>query len=126
MEPNKYEVDFPDLMRHRNSRLPVALSPLTMMTRNASATESRSHRLFMAGQSDARMPALQAGAGSGNLGATRRLMRWLKFCVAILLLPACVAGTITAWQFAHALLAGTPTGSALAFGAGYGAWLLVF
>jgi hypothetical protein len=53
-------------------------------------------------------------------------MRWLKFCVALLLLPACVAATLSAWQVAHALLAGAPTASALAFGAGYGLWLVVF
>ena len=53
-------------------------------------------------------------------------MRWLKFCIAVLLLPACVAATLTAWQLGHALLSGAPTTTALAFGAGYASWLVVF
>jgi hypothetical protein len=53
-------------------------------------------------------------------------MRWLKFCIAILLLPACVAATLTAWQLAHSLLSEMRSTPALAFGAGYGLWLLVF
>ena len=53
-------------------------------------------------------------------------MRWLKFCIAILLLPACVAATMTAWQLGRTLLSGAQTVSALAFGAGYGLWLVVF
>ena len=53
-------------------------------------------------------------------------MRWLKFCIAILLLPACVAATLTAWQLGHTLLFEARAISALAFCAGYGLWLLVF
>src|ERR1043166_1077509 len=131
MEPSKYAVDCSDLMRHRNNRLAVAAdsaapTPLTAVARNTSARASRSDRLFMSGKSDVRRPALQAGAASGNLGAPRRRMRWLKFCIAIWLLPACMAATLTAWQLGHALLSGAPTTTALAFGAGYAMWLVVF
>jgi hypothetical protein len=53
-------------------------------------------------------------------------LRWLKFAIAVLLMPACVAATLTAAEVAHSLIAGSRTSSALAFGAGYGLWLLVF
>ena len=53
-------------------------------------------------------------------------MRWLKLGIAALLLPACVAATLTAAEVGHSLIAGSRMSSALAFGAGYGLWLLVF
>jgi len=53
-------------------------------------------------------------------------MRWVKFFVAVLLLPACAGVTCVAWQACHVLLAGTNFGPAMAFGAGYLLWLLVF
>ena len=53
-------------------------------------------------------------------------MRWVKFFVALFLLPACAGFTVVAWQAGRALLAGTNLGSALAFGAGYLLWLLIF
>ena len=53
-------------------------------------------------------------------------MRWVKLCIAILLLPACAAATLTAVQIGHALIAGSQTSSAIAFGAGYALWLVVF
>jgi hypothetical protein len=53
-------------------------------------------------------------------------VRILKLGIAIVLLPACVAATLSAWQLGNALLAGGQRESALAFGAGYGLWLLVF
>ena len=53
-------------------------------------------------------------------------MRWVKFFVAILLLPACAGMTVVAWQAGRILLAGTNLGPAVAFGAGYLLWLLVF
>ena len=53
-------------------------------------------------------------------------MRWVKFLIALLLLPACAGLTVVAWHVGHGLLAGTNLGPALAFGAGYLLWLLVF
>lgn len=53
-------------------------------------------------------------------------MRALKLVIAVLLLPTCVAATLTAAQVGHALLAGSQTSSAVAFGAGYALWLAVF
>jgi len=53
-------------------------------------------------------------------------MRWLKLGIAILLLPACVAMTLTAWQLGVTLLFEARAISAFAFCAGYGLWLLVF
>ena len=53
-------------------------------------------------------------------------MRWVKLFTAILLLPACAAATLTAVQIGHALIAGSQTSSAIAFGAGYALWLVVF
>jgi len=53
-------------------------------------------------------------------------MRWVKLFIALLLLPACAGLTAVAWQAGRTLLAGTNLGPALAFGAGYLLWLLVF
>ena len=53
-------------------------------------------------------------------------MRWVKLFIAILLLPACAAATLTAVQIGHALIAGSQTSSAVAFGVGYTLWLVVF
>ena len=53
-------------------------------------------------------------------------MRWVKLFIALLLLPACAGLTAVAWQAGRPLLAGTNLGPALAFGAGYLLWLLVF
>ena len=53
-------------------------------------------------------------------------MRWVKFLIAILLLPAVSGATVAAWQVGHTLLAGSSSGPAIAFGAGYLLWLLVF
>jgi hypothetical protein len=53
-------------------------------------------------------------------------MRWLKFVIAALLLPACVAVTVTASQIGHVLIAGSTISSAWGFAAGYVSWLLVF
>jgi len=53
-------------------------------------------------------------------------MRWLKFFIALLLLPACAGMTVVAWQAGRALLTSANLTSALAFGAGYLLWLLVF
>ncbi len=53
-------------------------------------------------------------------------MRWVKLFMAVLLLPACVAATLTAAQIGRALIAGSQTSSAVAFGAGYLLWLAVF
>lgn len=50
----------------------------------------------------------------------------LKFLCAVLLLPACIGVTLAAVQLGHVLLAGTSSQTALAFGAGYGLWLLIF
>ena len=53
-------------------------------------------------------------------------MRWLKFFIALLLLPACAGMTAVAWQAGRTLLAGTNLAPAWAFGGGYLLWLLVF
>jgi hypothetical protein len=53
-------------------------------------------------------------------------MRWLKLLIAIWLLPACAAVTLTAIQIGHKLLAGSQTTSAVAFGMGYVLWLVIF
>ncbi len=53
-------------------------------------------------------------------------MRWLKLIIAILLLPATAGITSVAWHACHILLAGANVVPALAFGAGYLSWLLVF
>ena len=53
-------------------------------------------------------------------------MRALKFIIAILLLPACIGATSAAWQTGRIALGGANLGTALAFGAGYLLWLLVF
>lgn len=53
-------------------------------------------------------------------------MRWLKFAIAALLLPACVAATLTSAEITHSLIAGSRASSAVAFGAGYGLWLAIF
>jgi len=58
--------------------------------------------------------------------STGKSIRWLKLLFAVFLLPACVGATIAATQLGHVLLAGTTSQSALAFGAGYGLWLVVF
>jgi hypothetical protein len=50
-------------------------------------------------------------------------MRWLKFFIAVMLLPACVAATLTAVHIGHTLIAGSQV---WAFVAGYALWLLVF
>ena len=53
-------------------------------------------------------------------------MRWLKLLIALLLLPSCVGVTGAAWQAGRVVLGGTNFGPAMAFGAGYLLWLLVF
>ncbi len=58
-------------------------------------------------------------------------MKWLKLMVAVLLMPACVALTMSTWTLAHRLVFPAETTSALhspllAFGLGYGLWLIVF
>ena len=53
-------------------------------------------------------------------------VRWLKFIIAILLLPATAGITSVAWHACHILLAGANAVPALAFGAGYLFWLLIF
>jgi hypothetical protein len=61
--------------------------------------------------------------------STGKTMRLLKFCVGILLLPACAALTMTAWQLTRQLSLGPQalTDSALqAFVGGYVLWLAVF
>src|SRR5437016_6156471 len=58
--------------------------------------------------------------------STGKSIRWLKFLGAIFLLPACVGATVAAVQLGHVLLAGPAGKTALAFGVGYGLWLLVF
>lgn len=56
-------------------------------------------------------------------------VKWLKFLIAVLLLPACVAVTLCAWQMAWEVAFGSqamtgPLG--WAFFGGYGLWLAVF
>jgi hypothetical protein len=56
-------------------------------------------------------------------------VKWLKFVVAVLLLPAAVALSLTAWQVARELVfipASWRGGPGLAFAAGYALWLVVF
>jgi hypothetical protein len=53
-------------------------------------------------------------------------VRWLKLLIAICLVPACAAVTLTAIQVGHRLLTGSQTSSAIAFGSGYILWLVVF
>jgi hypothetical protein len=56
-------------------------------------------------------------------------MKRVKFCVAVLLWPACVAMTATVLEVARALAAGPLPlwrGPGAAFFAGYGLWLVVF
>jgi hypothetical protein len=53
-------------------------------------------------------------------------MRWVKLLIAIGLLPACAAVTLTAAQIGHTLIAGSQLSSAVAFGIGYALWLVVF
>jgi hypothetical protein len=60
------------------------------------------------------------------LPGTRRKMRWLKLLIAVLLVPACVALTMSAMQIGHALIAGSLASSAWAFAGGYALWLAVF
>jgi hypothetical protein len=55
-------------------------------------------------------------------------VKWLKLCLAVLLLPACVALTISSWRVARQLAFGPGGAGTLhwALGAGYGLWLAVF
>jgi hypothetical protein len=56
-------------------------------------------------------------------------VKWLKLLIGILLLPACFAFTASLWHLAETgWFTGKPLASqpAIAFGAGYGLWLLVF
>ncbi len=56
-------------------------------------------------------------------------MKLVKLFIALLLLPACVAVTLTGWSVARTVLASTVHGGKMiggAFAAGYGLWLLVF
>jgi hypothetical protein len=53
-------------------------------------------------------------------------MRWLKLLLAILLLPACVALTLTGWRVAGELAGRLDSPVALAFWTGYGLWFAVF
>ncbi|MEI6085073.1 MAG: hypothetical protein WCS70_12325 [Verrucomicrobiota bacterium] len=58
--------------------------------------------------------------------STGKSIRWVKFVFAVFLIPACVGATIAATRLGLTLLAGTTVQSALAFGAGYGLWLIIF
>jgi hypothetical protein len=60
------------------------------------------------------------------LPAARRQMRWLKFVIAVLLLPASAAITVTAAKIGHALMAGSLASPAWAFAGGYLLWLMIF
>lgn len=53
-------------------------------------------------------------------------MKWLKFFLAILLLPACGALSVTAWGTARAWLPAATSVPSLAFLAGYVLWLVIF
>src|SRR5437867_2587923 len=56
-------------------------------------------------------------------------MRWLKWAVAVLLLPACAAGTLTTWDLTRQLIPdphAIATPLVAAFCAGYALWLVVF
>jgi len=53
-------------------------------------------------------------------------VRALKLAIASLLLPMCVAASLTAVQTGHVLLAGSQVSSAVAFATGYALWLVVF
>jgi hypothetical protein len=53
-------------------------------------------------------------------------MRWLKFVIAVLLLPASAAITVTAAKIGHALMAGSLASPAWAFAGGYLLWLMIF
>lgn len=56
-------------------------------------------------------------------------MRTVKLLLAVLLLPACVGLTVTAWHVGRSLLVATPTltsPAGLAFVAGYMLWLVAF
>jgi hypothetical protein len=74
--------------------------------------------IFMAGPASIASPRA--------LRYTRVTMRWVKLVIAVLLVPACVAATVTAAQVGHALIAGSLTSSAWSFAAGYALWLVVF
>jgi hypothetical protein len=65
-------------------------------------------------------------ASVGAVRYTEGTMRWLKLLIAIWLLPACAAVTLTAVQVGHRLLVGSQTASAVAFGTGYVLWLVIF
>jgi hypothetical protein len=56
-------------------------------------------------------------------------MRWLKFFIAVMLLPACVGATLCAWGLTHTIAFSTQRWMAppvIAFAVGYGLWLGVF
>jgi hypothetical protein len=53
-------------------------------------------------------------------------MRTLKLIIAVILLPACVGATSAAWQAGRIVLGGGNLAPAIALGAGYLLWLLVF
>jgi hypothetical protein len=57
-------------------------------------------------------------------------MKWLKLLIAVLLLPACVALTMSTWQLGHQFAFGPQAAAshlfAVAFGAGYAVWLAIF
>jgi hypothetical protein len=53
-------------------------------------------------------------------------MRWLKLGIAVLLLPACVALTLTGWSVGRQLAGALSNPVALAFWVGYGLWFAVF
>jgi hypothetical protein len=67
---------------------------------------------------------------TGRLQAGSAAMKWLKLLVAVLLLPACAALTMSTWELGHQLAFGSQAAasnlSIVAFCAGYAVWLAIF